>query len=357
MPDKIIFREQNENDFWKYWQEYVEKNNVSPKYLRTYIEPLFIISKENGLLVRDKSFVLLENNEVVACVFLPVEKENKESNIKSIKIEADGDFVLAPLTGKDHRIQKKVFEMIESFAKEEQVARIMFSIDPLEKDLYTYNYLQKFGYIDASILVYFIDTKPGLDLLMSCREGCRKLIRPLLSNSDLKVFYINKDNADIKVHKEYEQLHHKCAGRVTRPQWTFDNQFEELKQGHAILFGLEYKEKNVAYCYFSYNGKKTIYSSGADDPEFDHMPLYHVLVYSAAKYFQENKVEYIDVGQPSSPSTQFFFYPDEKQLNISLFKRGFGGEFVNNFRGVKYFSKEVLENDINQFLKNYGKIN
>lgn len=355
MPDKLIFRAENEEDFWRYWQDYIKKNKISPKYLRTYIEPLFIISKENGLLFTDKSFVLLENNEPVACVFLPIEKDNKESEIKNIKIEADGDFVLAPLTGGEKRVQKKIFEIIEDIAKKEQVARAMFSIDPLEKDTYGFNYLQKYGYLDASILVYFINTKPDSNLLENCREGCRKLIRPLLKNSDYEIFYTDKNAPDLKMHKSYENLHHKCAGRLTRPQWTFDNQFEELKNGNAILFGLKYKGKEVAFCYFSYNGEKAIYSSGADDPEYDHLPLYHVLVFSAAEHFQQNGIKFIDVGQPSSPSTQFCFYPDEKQTNISLFKRGFGGDFVNNFRGVKYFLKEAFEKDINKFLGEYAK--
>jgi hypothetical protein len=352
MPDKIIFKEENENDFWKYWKEYVEKNNISPKYLRTYIEPLLIISKENGLLCSDRSFVYLENNEVVACAFLPIEKENKDSTTKSIKIECDGDFVLSPLC-KNKNIEKKVFNLIDDVAKQNGLSKIMFYIDPLERECYSFNYLQKYNYLTSSILVYFIDTRKEKDLLALCREGCRKLIRPLLKNNDFSVFYIDKENPDLNMHKLYENLHHKCAGRVTRPQWTFDNQFEELKQGHAVLFGLKYKGKEVAFCYFSYNANKAIYSSGADDPDYDKMSLYHILIFSAMKYFQEKGIDFIDVGQPSCPSSQFFYYPDEKQLKISLFKRGFCGEYAEDFRGIKYFSKDVFEKDMQFFTKNY----
>ncbi len=354
MPDKIIFREQNEKGFWKYWQEYVFQNHISPKYLRTYIEPLFTISKEKSLLVGDKSFVYLENEKVAACVFLPIEKENKDSKIKSIKIECDGEFVLAPLC-KNKNIEKKVFNLINEIARKNDVSKIMFHIDPLEWDARPFNYLEKYNYLGSSILVYFIDTRRGKDLMALCREGCRKLIRPLLKNNDFSVFYIDKENPDEKTHKLYEQLHHKCAGRITRPQWTFDNQFEELKQGNAVLFGLKYKEKEIAFCYFSFNANRAIYSSGADDPNYDKMPLYHLLIYRAMEHFQKNGVDFIDVGQPSCPSSQFFYYPDEKQLKISLFKRGFCGEYAEDLRGIKYFSKSVFKKDMQFFAENYEK--
>ena len=352
MTDKIIFKKENGKEFWGYWQNYVLENKISPKYLKTYIEPLIAVSKNNSLLKSDESFVYLENNKVAACVFLPVEKENKDSDIKSIKIECDGDFILAPLC-KNKNIEKKVFNLIDDIAKKNAVSKIMFHIDPLEREKRSFNYLQKYNYLASSILVYFIDTRKGKDLLALCREGCRKLIRPLLKNNDFSIFYIDKENSDYNIHKLYEKLHHKCAGRVTRPQWTFDNQFEELRQGHAVLFGLRYRNKEVAFCYFSYNANKAVYSSGADDPEYDKLPLYHLLIYYAMKYFQERGIDFIDVGQPSSPSNQFFYYPDEKQLKIALFKRGFCGEYAEDLRGIKYFSKDVFEKDIKDFVKNY----
>ena len=347
MSDKVIFKQNNEKEFWSHWQEYVLENKVSPKYLKTYIEPLVVVSKANGLLTEDKSFVYLENNKVVACVFLPIEKD-------SIKIECDGDFVLAPLC-KNKNIEKKVFNLIDEVAKENKVTKAMLHIDPLERKEYSFNYLQKYNYLASSILVYFIDTRQGKDLLSLCREGCRKLIRPLLKDKDFSVFYIDKDNPDKKVHELYKQLHHKCAGRVTRPQWTFENQFEELKQGNAALFGLKYKNKEVAFCYFSYNANKALYSSGADDPDYDKMPLYHLLIFYAMEYFQKKGIDFIDVGQPSSPSPQFFYYPDEKQLKIALFKRGFAGEYAEDLRGIKYFSKQKFEQDIKNFSQDYGK--
>lgn len=351
MPDKVIFKEENEKEFWEHWEEYVCKNRISPKYLKTFINCLLIISKHNSALHKDKSFVYLHNDKVVACVFLPIEKD-----ASGAKITINGDYVLAPLFDSDKKLERKIFNLIDEIAIENDISKIMFSIDPLEKDMYPYNYLQKYNYLDTSILVYFMNTKAQGDLLETCRDRFKRTIKSILRDKDFLVFYTDKDNPNYENHKEYEILHHKCSGRMTRPQETFDIQYQDLKKGNAVLFGLKYKGKSVAYLYFQHNGSKALSFSAADDPDYDKFPLYHPLTYSAMEYFRKKGVDCIDTGQPSGPSSQVYYYPDEKQLNIALFKRGFGGDFVDNFRGVKYFSKEVFEKDLNIFLNNYGKI-
>ena len=61
----------------------------------------------------------------------------------------------------------------------------------------------------------------------------------------------------------------------------------------------------------------------------------------------------MDMGQPLNTSNQLFCFPDAKQKNIALFKIGFGGRFVENFQGVKYFSKAAFRRDIENFAKQY----
>lgn len=352
MTDRVIYKAENEKDFWKYWEEYVSKNSAGPKYLKTFIDYVLTISNGASVLYRDKSFVYLRKNKVVACVFLPIEKEN---DIVNIKIR-NGEFVQAPLFDADEKLAEKIFNLIDEIARGNNVSKIMFSVDSLEKDKYPYNYLQKYNYLDVSILVHLLNTETQQDLLQSFRRSFRPIIRSILENKDFLVFYIDKDNPDYKIHKEYEMLHHKCSGRITRPQETFDIQYQDLKNGNAVLFGLKYKGKNVAYLYFQHSGGKAVAFSAADDPDYAEMPLYHALWYSAAEYFEKKGVKHIDPGQPSCPSTQLFYYPDEKQLSIGRFKKGLGGEFVNNFRGVKYFSRDALEKDFDMFLNNYKKI-
>ncbi|MDD5294873.1 MAG: GNAT family N-acetyltransferase, partial [Patescibacteria group bacterium] len=213
----------------------------------------------------------------------------------------------------------------------------------------------KYNYLDTSILTYVIDLQ-FKDLFNSCRRNHRRNIKPILEDKNFSVFYIDGNNPSYEIHEEYRKLHHKCAGRVTRPKIAFDMQFEKLKQGNAVLFGLRYKNKNIAYVYFEFNSDKAVSFSAADDPDYDKLPLYHVLYYSAMEYLRKRGARYIDTGQPSCPSSQFDYYIDKKQANISLFKRGFGGDFKQYFRGIKYFSEEAFNNDAKKFIDNYSSV-
>jgi len=328
MSIKLVFKEENEELFWKYWNEMAKK--ASYRYFPTNLKTYNYGGKN------DKSFVYLVNNQLAAGVFLPIEKIEKF-------------FINAPIF-KFMAVSKEIFKIINKIAVENGIKKIMFEIDPLEN--YSYNYLQKYGYLDATILSYVVDLTVD-DLLATCRKGCRNDIKSILKDKNFSVFFIDKNNADYNIHKEYRELHKKCAGKETRAKKTFDWQFERLKEGKAVLFGLKYKNKNIAYSYFEFNKEKGVYYSSADDPDYDRMHIYHILIYSAMEYLKKKGVKFLDMGQPASPSLQFNYYPDKKQINIALFKRGFGGEFRPLFRGIKYFSEEAFKKDIKEFIDNY----
>lgn len=339
MSVEIVYKSENELLFWKYWDEVVK--NESWAYFPNNIKIYSIICRDK--IIADKSFVYLVNDVPLAAAYLPIEKIDGHASIS-----VNSGFVPAPIFNQS--VEKEVLDLIDEIARQQNVKKIMFAIDPLARA--PYNYLGQYRYLDASILSYVIDLRIT-DLFAACRRNHRRNIKRVLENKDFSVFYLDKDNPSYEIHEEYRALHHACSGRVTRPIETFNLQFEELKQNKAVLFGLRYKNKNIAFHYFEYNADKAVTYSAADDPEFDSLPLYHVLIYSAMNYLKERGVRYIDTGQPSSPSAQFCYNLDKKQLDIALFKKGFGGDYVNYYRGVKYFSKDEFERDMDIFIKQY----
>jgi hypothetical protein len=346
MPIEIVYKQENNERFIELWSFLCIKAKVSARYLPESLDTLLSMSKDEGLFLVDKSFIYVVDNVPKAGVFFPIEKYEDESNYGTI-VE---DYIDAPII-LDEKIEKKVFSIIDEIAKEYGFKKIQFLIDPL--DFSPYNYLQKYNYLDTSNLLYVVDLQGKDNLLSSCRRGHKSDIKRILNNEEFKVFYIDKDDPKYDIHEEYRVLHHKCSGKVTRSKETFDTQFEKLKKGNAVLFGLNYKEKNIAYSYFEFNAHKAAYASAADDPDYDHMHLYHILIYSAMEYLKERGITHIDMEPPSCPSPQIGELLDKKQNNIALFKRGFGGKFVQNFKGVKYFSRELFEQEMNVFIKKY----
>ena len=54
-------------------------------------------------------------------------------------------------------------------------------------------------------------------------------------------------------------------------------------------------------------------------------------------------------------SRQLFDHPSQKDLSISFFKSGFGGEVFSLFRGIKYYDnklrKKELEHHVSKFME------
>lgn len=340
MSVKVIFKEKEPELFWQYWQKFVFEHKASPRYLKTSIEYNLAYAKDIYL---DKSFVYVANNQPLACIFLPVEK-----NGRNLSATFGNGYIDAPLFV-NSLIAKKIFKIIDVVARENLLTKVMFSVDSLSGN--SYNYLIKFGYFDSSVLTYIFDLPE--DLLGSCRKGHRCDIKNIIKDENFRTFFVDEANPVEELFKEYVRLHHKCSGRITRSQATFDMQFKKMKAGEAFLAGLKYQKTIVAFVYFEYKGDKAIYASTADDPDYDKLPLYHILVFRAMEYLKKRGVCFVDTGQPSCPTPQFDYYIDQKQANIALFKRGFGGHFRENFRGIKYFSQAAFEEDVGNLIKNF----
>lgn len=349
MSLEIVYRQENEQKFLDYWQFIVERKSVDFRYYPENIAMYKLLGEERKTLHHDFSFIYVLDKKPLAGVLFFVEREGKKKSGSILN-----SYLPAPLII-DYKIQKDLFNIIDDIAEKNKLSKIMFAIDPLDCEA-KYNFLQKYGYLDTSILSYIIDLTGDADLLQSCRRGHRSDIKRILQDNDFEVFFMDKNNADYLIHEDYRRLHYLCSGKETRSKQSFDCQFVSLKEGRAVLLGLKYKGESIAYTYFEFYGGNAIYYSAADDPKFNKLPLYHVLMYEAMVYLRDKGVKYLDVGQPSSPSAQFYYYPDQKQRNIALFKRGFPGSFVSSYRGIKYFDEDVLKTDIKQFQKLYINI-
>lgn len=346
MSVQIIYREENEELFWAYWQQFILSHKSSPKYLKSNIDWCLHVSKDRSLLKHDRSFVYLENSVASACVFFPIEEVDGR-----FSASISGGYVFAPLCENDG-VAKRVFSLIDEISTQYNLVKIKMVGDVFGNQ--RYNYLQKYDFFDTSILNYILSLIPS-DLLKSCRENHRRSIKKFDQDKDLSLFILDKNNLSKEMHDEYVKLHRKCSGRATRSVETFDDQYNMIKEGEAIMVGAKYKDHIVGSVYFQYFNNMAVYLSGADDPDYVGAPLYHAMFFSAMKYFKNIGVQFIDLGQPSSPSAQMDYYPDEKQLNISLFKAGFGGYYVQEFRGIKYFSKEIFKLEMEKCIDNYLK--
>lgn len=343
---KIIYKHENKNEFLKGWSEFLNDNLASFKYLPLRLNYDLLYSKH---IIEDKSFVVIENNKCVGICFLPVENINLYNSISIA-----GGYTIVPLSV-NSRVEKIIFNEIFKIAQELNVKKIKFFLDSLIMEYKNkFNYLLEYGFIDTTSSNCIVELeKSKEDLWTSLRKSYKPLINGILKDSNFDFFIMDYKNPDYKIHEIYRKLHKKCARKITRRKETFDIQFEMLKNDFASLLGLKHNGKFIGMGYFFHYKKGAVYASGADDPDYEDskIPIYHAILWKAILYYKKRGCEYLEYSQPCgfSKVQGFDDYMDEKQINISLFKRGMASKMVPLFRGIKYFDNNLLIEEIEEF--------
>ena len=294
------------------------------------------------------SFEVAENSKILAVCPLLLETTKLDGE-EIREFSFGGGPTWAPAFDNDlsdrkrDRVAALTFEHISRLALENDVARASFVISPLapralNSQPMANNYLMKQGYMDFSLNTQIIDLTQSLETIRSAvRKGHNYDINRGVK--ELEVVAFGKDSASQSDFDRYRELHHKAAGRITRPMATFDMQYHWIRQGDAVLFGAKLGEEYVGFSYVFTYKKRAYYGSACSDPEYSHMPIGHFLNWRTIEWLKEHDYKYYEIGlQQYAWSTYDFPSPDE--VRISFFKRGFGGFTVPLFRGEKYYSAD-----------------
>ncbi|MFA4884228.1 MAG: GNAT family N-acetyltransferase [Candidatus Margulisiibacteriota bacterium] len=243
------------------------------------------------------------------------------------------------------KVIKYIFEKIDELAGGGSIKKIYFRSSPLAKTTMKFNWLVKLGYLDDSLNTELIQLdRPIDDIWAAVRKGHKYDINR--GSKHYKVDFIDRHNADKTIFDQYRLLHHKAAGRVTRPVETFEMMYRWIKDGEGLLCGLSFEGRFVGFSYVCIYKSAAYYASASDDPDFkDDVPISHVIQWETIKYLKNLGFKTYEIGvQQFGP--QFNDLPSDKEVSISNFKRGFGGETVTYYRGVKYFDKEYMQKEL-----------
>jgi hypothetical protein len=130
-----------------------------------------------------------------------------------------------------------------------------------------------------------------------------------------------------------------------------------LKNDKAILIGIKYENSFIAFSYFFHNSNSAYYASSSDDNTelVKSMAYEHSIIWAAIKYYKERGVRFLELGY-ASYKNHLFESSSNKEINISFFKKGFGGIMLPLFRGVKYFDDRCKINELVENVKNIKDI-
>lgn len=250
-----------------------------------------------------------------------------------------------PSVGEEKRAEIRRFAVaqLQALAAQERIVSFQLRVpglapSVLESPLPPSNPMLRMGALDLPHQTQVIDLRQEEALLMSAmRDGHRYEIRRAERTMNAQVWTAS-DITDEKF-LEYQRLHAKDAGRVTRSQATFDLMRSWVRSGHAVLVEVRQGDSPVAFTLIILYRKGAYYGSSCKDPDDPKLPSSHLAQWAAMRFLKKSGVTFYDIGiQQFGP--QWFDRPSPKDIGIARFKRGFGGTTVPLFTG-EFHSDEM----------------
>lgn len=297
------------------------------------------------------SFIVEDNGKILAIcpLFLETKATGREFTMGDIPLPVPA--LANDLSPKiREKVLKFIFEEVDRLARKHRVSRASFRFVTLNKSYLQEtlrrrsNFLHKFGYLDCSISTQVIDLKQPLSVLRrDLRHGHDAAIAQGAKTLEAEFFDQNK--LTLKIFENYVQLHQQEAKRIIRSPKTYESMYETAKRGEAFLAGAKLGAAYLGFIYFFVYKNNAYYGSVGISEQAKDIPVSHFIQWAAIEWMHKSKIEFYELGwQYFAPDLTPYFSP--KQINISKFKRGFGGFTIPLFMGEKYYDKRY-------FLKEY----
>ncbi|MGB0383335.1 MAG: hypothetical protein ACPGWR_00805 [Ardenticatenaceae bacterium] len=164
------------------------------------------------------------------------------------------------------------------------------------------------------------------DLSRQIRKSYKSLINWGRKNLSLRI--LGPKTIKPQDMENFRQLHIQAAGRETRSAKTWDLQYDMVcnKEAFVILGYLE--QVLVTAAFFTYNPNYCYYGVSASNRELFDKPLSHSVIWTAILHAKSLGCRYFEMGEQLYPNQGHDSIPTQKELGISTFKRGFGGQTV-----------------------------
>ncbi len=256
---------------------------------------------------------------------------------------------LADGLGERHRdkIVKEIFREIDRLARLQGIAYAAFEVNPLTQlrdgQAPQASPLPFLGFSATDVATHVVDLAPGEDtLLRNLRKGHKSDI-VVARKAGLNVSLFDERSISDKDFAVYREIHFHAAGRQTRPDRTWELMREWISNGFAVL-GLVHHAGGVpvAAALFLTDKDGAYYGSSCVEPAFtDERGIMHVLLWEAMRFLKNRGIRWLETGYQHT-LTLSQTVASRKEVNIALFKRGFGGINIPYFRGERFYREDYL---------------
>ena len=171
----------------------------------------------------------------------------------------------------------------------------------------------------------------GKDLYQQVRKSYKSLINWGGENLSIKLY--DQQSIQKKDMNSFRQLHINTAGRETRSRKTWDLQYEMVCCGEAFLFFGELEKELVTAALFLCSPMYCVYGVSASNRDMFDKPLSHALLWNAILHAKKIGCSILEMGDLQYPR-QGDPVPTQKELGITTFKKGFGGQTLTHLNVI-----------------------
>ncbi len=251
-------------------------------------------------------FLVFRNGAPLAICPLALETTpNGETTIQIFSL--GGDSLPAPLidqalfpSDKD-KVTRAVFEQIDRLAAEHNAAKVSFRcaiLTPryLAPSVAPANEMLKFGYLDSSLQSQIIDLRhPAEQIWSGFRKSYHSLIKRVQENFQFRL--LDSTTITPELFELYQKLHHKAAGRITRPLITFEMMHDWIKSGRALLAQVTQADHVVGCALINIYKNKAYYSSACNEPEVENTwAISHFIQWKIFQELQARGITHYELG-------------------------------------------------------------
>ena len=318
-----MFIEATDERFFDAWQRlYDSCGFISPFYSKKALEYYRQRPLDENCDIMDYSFVYIKEDE--PCGALILSKIQRENRVDILSYEVPGTALI-----KENALSKKDISQING--------RIDPILEELNGEFHFRDYLEcgyisiitrRFlmqGVIPSAHFSSIIDLDNSLEYL---HKRVRKSYKSLVNwgAKFLSIELFDYSNITLSIMEKFQNLHFSVAGKKTRSDDSWRIQYEMIQNNEAFLLLGKSDQQVITGSFYMFSSNVCYYGVSASIREMFDKPLSHSLVWKAIEYAKLHGCRYFEMGEQKYIGSFNEAEVDEKQLSISDFKAGFGGD-------------------------------
>ena len=316
-----IIRAKDEG-FVAHWSELHQNKRLSSALYQPFNARFYELMRPSSDFT-DLSYIVADGVHSHICVKVTLEKNSEGTKLLSymglpaMVFENPSKDMAA-----NERAQRLAREEWLKIMQETGAVQIFFQ-DCLENGItgFLTRLLLDHGGTAKPIFTQIVDLQNSEEILhRSMRKSYKSLINWGKNNLELRT--LNQENITREDMNLFKQLHIEVAGRQTRPDETWIAQYDMVINREAFAI-LGFKDGSLVTAgLYPFSQTHCFYGVSASRRELFEFPLSHVVIWKAMLHAKEMGCHIFETGLQSYPRQG---HPSDKEINISKFKIGFGG--------------------------------